>query len=147
MLNMKSMARVRRWAAVVALVVLLGVMLGGQSSYASSVGHSPAMAQSQRMAQYRAWMADAKRIYPYPQSVEKMWRVMMCESSGMPNAVGGGGAWLGLFQYAPTTWRGRWNPYRNASIWDARSQIYATAKAWSIGMQSHWSCYYKTAGR
>jgi hypothetical protein len=76
-----------------------------------------------------------------------MYRVMMCESSGNPLASGGGGAWLGLYQYAPTTWRGSWNPYRNSSIWDAKAQIFATAKAWSIGMQRHWSCYFITAGR
>lgn len=140
-------ARVRRWAVAVALLGLFGLMFGGQSGYASTTTQSQIMAQSQRLAQYRAWMVDAKRMYPYPQSVDKMWRVMMCESSGNPRAVGGGGAWYGLFQYVPSTWRGKWNPYRNASIWDARSQIYATAKAWSIGMQSHWSCYYITAGR
>jgi hypothetical protein len=92
-------------------------------------------------------MADAKAQYPYPQSLDKMWRVMMCESGGNSKASGGGGRWLGLFQYAPGTWKGKWNPYRSSSIWDAKSQIYATAKAWSIGMQSHWSCYYITAGR
>ena len=97
--------------------------------------------------QYRVWMADAKRIYPYPQSLDKIYRVMMCESSGNPRASGGGGAWLGLFQYAPTTWRGSWNPYRTSSIYDAKAQIYATARAWSIGMQGQWSCYYITAGR
>jgi hypothetical protein len=92
-------------------------------------------------------MVDAKAHYPYPQSIDKMWRVMMCESGGNSRASGGGGRWLGLFQYAPGTWKGSWNPYRNFSIWDAKSQIYATAKAWSIGMQSHWSCYYITSGR
>ena len=97
--------------------------------------------------QYRAWMVEARAMYPYPQSVDKMYRVMMCESTGNARASGGGGRWLGLFQYAPTTWRGKWNPYRNNSIWDAKSQIFATAKAWSIRMQSHWSCYYHTAGR
>ncbi len=86
-------------------------------------------------------------MYPYPQSIDKMYRVMICESSGNPKASGGGGAWLGLFQYARGTWGGRWNPYRNNSIFDAKSQIFATAKAWSIGMQSHWSCYYYTPGR
>lgn len=80
-------------------------------------------------------------MYPYPQSIDKMWSVMMCESGGNPNASGGGGRWLGLFQYAPGTWRGSWNPYRAESIWDARAQIFATAKAWSIGMQHHWSCF------
>lgn len=93
------------------------------------------------LSQYRQWMEEARAMYPYPQSVEKMWSVMMCESSGNPNASGGGGAWLGLFQYAPGTWRGSWNPYRNESIWDAKAQIFGTAKAWSIGMQRHWSCY------
>jgi hypothetical protein len=111
-------------------------------------GYGSAAAQdSKTLARYRAWMVEARAMYPYPQSVDKMYRVMMCESSGNPRAVGGGGAWLGLFQYAPGTWRGSWNPYRNQSIWDARAQIFATAKAWSIGMQSHWSCYYKTKGR
>jgi hypothetical protein len=111
---------------------------------------APQTAEASRLgnvSQYRLWMADARALYPYAQSVDKMYRVMMCESGGNPSASGGRGAWLGLFQYAPGTWRGSWNPYRSNSIWDAKSQIYATAKAWSIGMQSHWSCYYKTAGR
>jgi uncharacterized protein YgiM (DUF1202 family) len=92
-------------------------------------------------AQYRQWMEEARAMYPYRESIDKMWSVMMCESGGNPGASGGGGAWLGLFQYAPATWRGSWNPYRSSSIWDAKSQIYATAKAWSIGMQRAWSCY------
>lgn len=94
-------------------------------------------------ALYRQWMEEARAMYPYRESIDKMWSVMMCESGGNASASGGGGAWLGLFQYAPATWRGSWNPYRNNSIWDAKSQIFATAKAWSIGMQSAWTCYYK----
>lgn len=96
---------------------------------------------SSSRSQYRQWMEEARAMYPYPQSIDKMWSVMMCESGGNPNASGGGGRWLGLFQYAPGTWRGSWNPYRAESIWDARAQIFATAKAWSIGMQHHWSCF------
>ena len=99
------------------------------------------------MDQYRLWMEEARLMYPYKQGIDKMWSVMMCESGGNARASGGGGSWLGLFQYAPGTWGGSWNPYRGNSIWDARSQIFATAKAWSIGMQSHWSCYYITPGR
>jgi uncharacterized protein YgiM (DUF1202 family) len=99
------------------------------------------------MGQYRQWMEEARIMFPYRQSIDKMWSVMMCESGGNARASGGGGAWLGLFQYAPGTWGGRWNPYRGESIWDAKAQIFATAKAWSIGMQSHWSCYYHTPGR
>lgn len=102
---------------------------------------------SSTTSQYRQWMEEARAMYPYPQDTDKMWRVMQCESGGNPNASGGGGRYLGLFQYAPGTWGGSWNPYRNESIWDAKSQIFATAKAWSIGMQNQWSCYYITAGR
>src|SRR5437762_5185744 len=117
--------------------------------FIGSVATTPLSAQaatSANLAQYKAWMADAKKMYPYRQSLDKMYRVMMCESTGNARASGGGGAWLGLYQYAPRTWHGSWNPYRYNSIYDAKSQIYATAKAWSIGMQSHWSCYYITAG-
>ena len=108
---------------------------------------TPRPAGSSTQGQYRQWMEEARTMYPYKQSVDKMWSVMMCESGGNARASGGGGRWLGLFQYAPGTWGGSWNPYRGNSIWDAHSQIFATAKAWSIGMQSHWSCYYITAGR
>lgn len=108
---------------------------------------TPRPGGSSTQAQYRQWMEEARMMHPYKQSVDKMWSVMMCESGGNARASGGGGRWLGLFQYAPGTWGGSWNPYRANSIWDAKSQIFATAKAWSIGMQSHWSCYYITAGR
>ena len=138
----------RHWSLI--LLRISAFILGVGMLFATPlfVGDNVAEAQSKAtLAQYRAWMEDARKVHPYPQSVDKMYRVMMCESSGNAQASGGRGAWLGLFQYAPSTWRGRWNPYRNSSIWDAKVQIYATAKAWSIGMQSHWSCYYKTAGR
>jgi uncharacterized protein YgiM (DUF1202 family) len=99
------------------------------------------------LEQYRVWMEEARRTHPYPQSLDKMWAVMWCESKGQANAAGDGGTSLGIFQYKRGTWGGSWNPYRNQSIWDPRAQIFATAKAWSIGMQSHWTCYYKTPGR
>ncbi|MDQ3931125.1 MAG: SH3 domain-containing protein [Chloroflexota bacterium] len=107
---------------------------------AANAGSNSAGATSTR-ALYRQWMEEARAMYPYRESIDKMWSVMMCESGGNAAASGGGGAWLGLFQYAPATWRGSWNPYRTMSIWDAKSQIFATAKAWSIGMQRAWSCY------
>lgn len=99
------------------------------------------------VSQYRQWIADARAMYPYPQSADKMYRTMLCESGGNPGAVSPGGTYQGLFQYAYATWRGNWNPYRGNSRFDARSEIFATAKAWSIGMQGQWSCYYITAGR
>jgi Transglycosylase SLT domain len=131
---------------LVALAVLLPVFafVAASPRQASAAGTA---ATSSQLAQYKQWMAAAKKMYPYPQTLDKMYRVMMCESSGNPNAVSPSGTYVGLYQYARSTWRGSWNPYRNNSIWDAKSQIYATAKAWSIGMQSAWSCYYITWGR
>lgn len=86
---------------------------------------------------YRALMEEARRKHPYPESVDVMWQVMMCESSGNPTIAGPGGL-MGLFQYTPETWTGSWNPYRDQPISDARAQIFATAKAWSDGYQHWW---------
>ena len=136
-------------ASLVALAPMTAVFAGMLFSADLATPQTAAAAHSHSadVAQYKAWMTDARKLYPYPQSVDKMYRVMMCESSGNANASGGGGAWLGVYQYAPRTWHDTWNPYRNSSIYDAKAQIYATAKAWSIGMQSHWACYYQTPGR
>lgn len=133
--------RSRLAASMAAVLVMCGMF---------AAAASPASAQASRadrLAQYRAWMVEAKAMYPYPQTIDKMYRVMMCESSGNPSVVGPRGLYHGLFQYHRGTWGGRWNPYRANNIYDAKSQIFATAKAWSVGMQSHWSCYYITAGR
>jgi hypothetical protein len=132
----------------VARIALAVVVAVSMMAFAAGPGASRAEAASQTtLNQYWAWMVQAKAEYPYPQTLDKMWRVMMCESSGQVYASGGGGRWLGLFQYAPTTWRGKWNPYRYSSIWNAKAQIFATARAWNLGMQSAWSCYYITKGR
>lgn len=94
--------------------------------------------------QYEQWIHEARALYPYPEPADKMYRVMMCESGGDPRAVGGGGRWFGLFQYVPGTWRGAWNPERSADLFDAKAQIFATARAWNIGKQHEWSCYHLT---
>ncbi|MEA2572917.1 MAG: hypothetical protein QOH93_215 [Chloroflexia bacterium] len=140
-LTFGAAGRSRLVGIVVTLLVMFGVF---------GAAFTPASAQTSRadrLAQYKAWMIEAKAMYPYPQTIDKMYRVMMCESSGNPSASGGRGTYLGLYQYHRGTWGGSWNPYRKNNIFDARSQIFATAKAWSIGMQSHWSCYYITPGR
>ena len=89
------------------------------------------------LQQYRAWIEEARRMYPYPQSADTMWQVMLCESSGDP-LIEGPGELVGLFQYLPATWTGEWNPYRTQPITDAQAQIFATAKAWSDGNQHWW---------
>lgn len=92
------------------------------------------------LEQFRSWMEEARATHPYPDTVEVMWEVMMCESSGDPQVVTG--ANQGLFQYDATTWTGDWNPYRNQPILDPHAQIFATAKAWADGNQRWWGCYH-----
>ena len=84
-------------------------------------------------------MAEARLQYPYNESLDTMWSVMLCESSGNADVVAD--IYYGLFQYSPTTWAGDWNPYRELPILDAHAQIFATAKAWYDGHQNWWECY------
>ena len=70
-------------------------------------------------------------------SATGMYRLMMVESGGSASIVGPGG-YYGLFQYAPSTWRGSWNPYRAHSITDGAAQIHATALALKMGYGHSW---------
>ena len=70
-------------------------------------------------------------------SARGMYRLMMIESGGSAGVVGPGG-YYGLFQYAPTTWKGSWNPYGSASISDGSAQIKATALALHLGYGHAW---------
>ncbi len=70
-------------------------------------------------------------------SARGLYRLMMIESGGSARAVGPGG-FCGLFQYAPSTWKGSWNPYRGASIYDGAAQIRATALAIHLGHGPGW---------
>lgn len=70
-------------------------------------------------------------------SARGMYRLMMIESGGSATIVGPGG-YYGLFQYAPTTWRGSWNPWRSCSITDGAAQIKATAHALRLGYGHAW---------
>lgn len=68
-----------------------------------------------------------------------LYRLMMIESGGNAAIVGGaGGHYCGLFQYAPETWAGAWNPWRGASIFDGLAQIKATALAIKMGKGPFW---------
>ena len=90
---------------------------------------------------YREWIHEARVQYPYPESEEQMYQLLLCESSGNPAADSPDGLYHGLFQYSVETWGGDWNPYRDQSIYDAQAQVWATACAWSLGMQQQWGCY------
>jgi hypothetical protein len=97
--------------------------------------------QEAALAQYRVWISEARVTHPYADSEDRMYDVMMCESGGNPEIVNPAGPYTGLFQYVDGTWQGDWNTYRDQAITDARAQIFATALAWNLGMQSHWGCY------
>lgn len=94
----------------------------------------------QTLAQYRAWIHEARQAHPYADSEERMYAVMMCESRGQAGIASPAGH-TGLFQYSPATWNGAWNTYRDQGIRDARAQIFATALAWQRNMQRQWGCY------
>ena len=70
-------------------------------------------------------------------SARGMYRLMMIESGGSAAVVGPGG-FYGLFQYAPSTWNGNWNPWRSSSITDGAAQIKATALAIRLGYGHSW---------
>jgi peptidoglycan hydrolase CwlO-like protein len=70
-------------------------------------------------------------------SARGMYRLMMIESGGSATIVGGGG-YYGLFQYAASTWKGSWNPWRSSSITDGAAQIKATALALRQGYGHAW---------
>ncbi|MFL5800629.1 MAG: hypothetical protein ACJ8CR_02695 [Roseiflexaceae bacterium] len=105
----------------------------------------PTVAPTTPQEQYRAWMAEARALHPYPEPIETMWAVMICESTGNPGLVAGD--YHGLFQYNSATWAGDWNLYRDQPILDPRAQIFATAQAWHDGHQHWWGCYGASALR
>lgn len=93
---------------------------------------------------YRTWIGEARSKYPYAETADRMYAVMMCESGGRAAIVNPAGPYKGLFQYSPLTWNGPWNTYRDDGILDAKAQVFATALAWSRKMQQQWGCYKKT---
>jgi len=140
----------RRAFALSALVLTLAACSTAKPSIPETTSTSPtgdprAPASEATLAQYRAWITDARKKHPYPESEARMYAVMMCESTGRVAIVNPAGPYTGLFQYAAGTWNDTWNTYRGDGMLDAKAQIFATALAWSRDMQSHWGCYRKTA--
>jgi hypothetical protein len=74
----------------------------------------------------------------YGQSREDMLRVARCESGLNPSAVGGGGAYYGLFQFVPSTFAG--TPYGQYDISDPWANANAAGWMWSQGKKSNWVC-------
>lgn len=74
----------------------------------------------------------------YGQNGDAMLRVARCESGLNPSAVGGGGAYHGLFQFVPSTFAK--TPYGQYDIYDPWANANAASWMWSEGGKSAWVC-------
>ena len=69
-------------------------------------------------------------------SADGLYRLMLAESGGSATAVNG--PYCGLYQYSQGTWKGSWNPWRGADVFDGAAQIKATALAIKQGHGPSW---------
>ena len=72
------------------------------------------------------------------QSAQAMIRVARCESGLNPSAVGGGGAYFGLFQFVPSTFEA--TPYGDGDIFDPWANANAAGWMWAEGRKGEWVC-------
>ena len=109
-----------------------GAVLASWLTLSCAVGHT----QSPEVS---AAIHQAASTY----GVSEAWmrRIARCESSYLPWVTSRGGH-MGLYQYAPQTWRtfSRWAGYEGASPYDPWSAAMVTAYALSRGYASHWAC-------
>ena len=87
-----------------------------------------------RFGEWGPYLVEAAEAYG--QDPAALYRVMICESGGNPNADNG--VCKGLFQFNPGTWAG--TPYGGQSIYDGRAQAMAAAWMWSQGRKGEWTC-------
>ena len=81
---------------------------------------------------------------------EFMLRIAWCESFGNPYAVGWYAGEVGPYQFNPqypSVWyelpESRQVPLNYSKV-SIRMQVQAAARAFSLGLQGHWSCYWST---
>jgi type II secretory pathway pseudopilin PulG len=113
-----------RIAAAKALVVRLARKVG-------HLGHRLYVERATARGYYVPLIRDVASLNGI--SASGLQAMMTLESGGRATAVGGGGAYLGLFQYSPGTWHAAWNPWKACSIYDPAAQIRATARAVHLG--------------
>ena len=94
--------------------------------------------QSQEaVAQFGQWGPDlVEAAAAYGQNPATLYRVMICESGGDPNADNG--ICKGLFQFNPGTWAG--TPYGGDNIFDGHAQAMAAAWMFAQGRKDEWVC-------
>lgn len=87
-----------------------------------------------RFGEWGPYLVEAAEAYG--QDPAELYRVMICESGGDPNADNG--VCKGLFQFNPGTWAG--TPFGGQSINDPHAQAMAAAWMWSQGRKGEWTC-------
>ncbi|MHB8793324.1 MAG: transglycosylase SLT domain-containing protein [Thermoleophilia bacterium] len=89
---------------------------------------------TEQFGEWGPYLVEAAEAYG--QDPAALYRVMICESGGDPNADNG--VCKGLFQFNPGTWAG--TPFGDQSIYDGHAQIQAAAWMWSQGRKGEWTC-------
>jgi len=93
--------------------------------------------RAEAVASFGEWGPDLiAAAATYGQDPAALYRVMICESKGDPNADNG--VCKGLFQFNPSTWAN--TPFGGQSIYDGHAQIQAAAWMWSQGRKGEWTC-------
>jgi hypothetical protein len=117
-------------------VYLWGFVAGATLATYVAVSCAPTQAQSEEVAG-----AIHQAAVTYGVSEGWMRRIAYCESRYTPWVTSRGGH-MGLFQYAPQTWRtfSRWAGYEGTSPYDPWSAAMVTAYALSRGYAGHWAC-------
>jgi len=75
-------------------------------------------------------------------------KVMWCESSNNPDAIGDGGAARNVMQFHKPTFVGYAKKLGKEMDYNSyKDQIELASYMFSIGEQSHWTCYKKVGGK
>lgn len=103
---------------------------------AVSVGPSPPGGSGAEQGEGAWWPLIKNVAADNGISAQGLYRLMMVESGGVATATNG--PYRGLFQYATSTWRGEWNPWRGRDVFDGAAQIRATGLAIRLGHGPAW---------
>lgn len=115
-----------------------GGVQNGQYNLTPPPGQSSAHAASSEYTEDQILGIIREAAAAHGQSASDMERVARCESGLNPYAIGGGGAWFGLFQFVPSTFAG--TPYADHEIFDPWANAQAAAWMWSQGRKGEWTC-------
>jgi hypothetical protein len=96
-------------------------------------------------ASARAWKPSTVWVLvlkTFPEETrERAARVAWCESRFRHRARNRWSGAAGVYQFLPSTWRGRWNPWRARDVYDPQYNVWAAYVLSRGGTNwDHWSC-------